>query len=329
MIFCFSLVWEYNAVALAKSEKKSRIPKPESAEARHAAEHAAAPPPAKSQATIGADLKAARAAQSITLKQVSEDTRISLRHLQNLEEGRYGDLPGGMYNRAFLRTYCVYLGLDPTHFLERYEAESTPQSEKPVKNKPRSEPIPAQPRQVPQLLIWTVMLLASIAGLYFSRGWIAQVFSPYFPQPPVSRIPVPPPTPAPAPSQAKEAQPTEPTTPAVNPANQPPATEPAAATTPVPAEPPPGTIRLSFEVVENCWMSLKGDGTNVYSDTLKPGDTPFFDAKEQFEMVLGNAGGIKLKINGRPAKPLGAPGAVVKVLINSANIPELLEKMLN
>jgi cytoskeleton protein RodZ len=315
---------------LAKRDKKSGILRLESADSRHAAEHPSAlPQPAKSPATLGADLKAARTEKNITLKQVSEDTRISLRHFQSLEDGRYSDLPGGMYNRAFLRSYCVYLGLEPADFLVRYEAESAPHSEKAVKSKPRSQPIVAQPRKVPQLLIWSLMLLASIAGLYFSRGWIAQVFSPYFSHRPTSHIPISAPTPAPAPSQAKVAQTTPPTTPAANPVDQPPVTAATSGTTTqVHAEPPPGTIRLSFEVVDPCWMSLTSDGTRVYSDTLHRGNTPFFDAKEQFEMVLGNAGGIKLKINGKAAKPLGVPGAVIKLLINAANIPELLEKMI-
>ncbi len=312
---------------MAKSDKKSRILGLESADSRHAAEYPTAlPQPDKSQATLSSDLKAARTEKNITLKQVAADTRISLRHLENLEEGRYSDLPGGVYNRAFLRSYCVYLGLEPADFLVRYEAESAPHSDKAAKSKPRSLPIAAQPRKVPQLLIWSMMLLASIAGLYFSRSWIAQIFSPYFSQPPTSRIPISAPTPAPTPSQAKEAQSTPPATPVANPAVQPPATAAPGTATQIPPEPPAGTIRLSFEVVDPCWMSLTSDGTRVYSDTLQPGNTPSFDAKEQFEMVLGNAGGIKLKINGKPAKPLGAPGAVIKLLINAANILELLEK---
>ncbi len=258
---------------------------------------------------------------------MSDDTHITLRQLQSLEDGRYGDLPGGMYNRAFIRMYCTYLGLEPEGFVARYEEESAPRTEKTVKAKPRPEPVPVKSWHVPQVLIWGIMLLASVVGVYFSHDWIAQVFSPYFAQAPAARIPLPPPTPATTPAQPKEALTLQTAPPAANPpADQ---AQPAAATeaaAPVPAEPPAGTIRLSFEVVDPCWMSLTSDGTRVYSDTLQPGSTPFFDAKEQFEMVLGNAGGIKLKINGKPAKPLGAPGAVIKLLINAASIPELLEK---
>jgi len=320
---------EYNAVALAKSDKQSRFLKLDPAEARHTAESQSAPlHSTPSKTSIGSDLKVARIEKEISLKQAAEETRISLRYLQSLEEGRHDDLPGGMYNRAILRNYCVYLGLEPDDFLPRFTAESAPHNEKAVKVKARSRPMPSQPIRIPPLLIWSIMLLASIVGLYVSRGWIAMVFSPYFSRPPAARLPVA--TPTGIPGQPKDAQ-----TATTNPAaavstDQPPVTEPAVppvSAAQLPAEPPPGTIRLQFEITRPCWMSLTSDGTRIYSDTLRPGQTPFFDAKDRFEMVLGNAGGIKLKINGMPAKSLGGPGAVIKLLINAANIPELLEKL--
>jgi cytoskeleton protein RodZ len=319
---------EYNAIALSKSDKQSRFLKLDPTESRHTAESQSAQPHSPpSKTPFGSDLKAARIEKEISLTQASKETRISLRYLQGLEEGQHGDLPGGMYNRAILRNYCVYLGLEPEEFLARFAAESAPHSEKAVKAKVHSQPAPEQPLRIPPLLIWSIMLLASITGLYFSRGWIAMVFSPYFSRPPAARLPVA--APAGTPNQAKETQAAAANPAAAVPADQTRGTEPAAppvvAAQP-PAEIPPGTIRLQFEVIQPCWMSLSGDGTRIYYDTLQPGQTLSFDAKDRFEMVLGNAGAIKLKINGKPAKPLGALGAVIKVLINAANIAELLEK---
>jgi cytoskeletal protein RodZ len=320
---------EYNAVALAKSDKQSRFLKLDPAEARHTAESQSAQQNLNpSKTSIGSDLKVARIEKKISLKQAAEETRISFRYLQGLEEGQHGDLPGGMYNRAILRNYCVYLGLDPEAFLARFNVETAPQSEKIVKVKAHSQPVPSQPLRIPPLLIWSVMLLVSIVGLYFSRSWISMVFSPYFSRPPAARLPIA--APAGTPSQPNKDAQTATTSPAAAvSADQQSTTVPVVPvpTEPQPpAEPPPGTIRLQFETTHPCWMSLTSDGNHVFYDTLHPGQTPFFDAKDRFEMVLGNAGAIKLKINGKPAKPLGSPGAVIKLLINAANIPELLEK---
>ncbi len=324
---------EYNAVALAKTDKRARTLGLDAAESRRPAEgHSAQPAVHQRPPALGVDLRAARENKNLTLNQISEETHISLRHLQSLEEGKYSNLPGGMYNRAFLRSYCTYLELDPAGFLARYEVEVGAHAEKPVKSKQRSPAVVSQPKRIPPLLIWSVMLLGSITGLYFSRGWIAQVFSPYFSQPPITRLPAAMPAPTPSPDKPKDAQAVPSTPPAGDVTTEPPpaessAKEPAAAAAAT-DEPPPGTIRLNFEVTGACWMSLKSDGTSVYSDTLQPGTSPSFDAKDHFEMVLGNAGAVKLKINGKQAKPLGSPGAVVKIVINAANIPDLLEKMI-
>jgi hypothetical protein len=59
---------------------------------------------------------------------------------------------------------------------------------------------------------------------------------------------------------------------------------------------------------------------------LQPGEVQSFDAAEKFQIVLGNAGGVRLKINGKPAKPLGKPGEVLKVLINEQNLQDILDK---
>jgi cytoskeleton protein RodZ len=298
------------------------------AETRHAAEspYVSNQSPV-SRKSLGQDLKLARLEKNITLKQVSLETHISLRHLENLEEGAYRDLPGGMYNRAFLRSYCVYLGLDPDRYLERYEIETAGHGEKVFKPRTHIQEMPSQSFKIPPLLVWSFMLLASIVGLYFSRGWISSVFSPYFSQPPVTRIPNTAQLPA---AQSKESPAVQPDAAAaagagqVQPDQIPSATGAAAAT--VPDEPPPGTIRLKFEVAQECWMSLTGDGTRLYYGILQPGETPYFDAKTDFYMILGNAGGVKIRINGKPAKAMGAPGAVIRQLINVETIPELMEK---
>ena len=62
--------------------------------------------------SLASELKAARERRNVVLSQIAEETRIGLRHLESLEEGRYSDLPGGIYNRAFIKAYCEFLNLD-------------------------------------------------------------------------------------------------------------------------------------------------------------------------------------------------------------------------
>ena len=262
--------------------------------------------------------------KQLELGQVAADTHISLRHFQSLEEGRYRDLPGGMYNRAFLRSYCVYLGLDSNEYLKRFEEESAPSSDKAVKTKVRTPQMPAPPLRIPPLLIWSVMLLVSVVGLYFSRRWIAAVFSPYFSHPPATRLAVSPPVLPPPPVKPAE---TLPATAAVKqPEQQPPAEDAVPAKANPTPEEVPGKIHLQFHALQACWISVIIDGNPISSKTLHPGDNSTYNANERFEIRLGNAGGVNLTINGKPAKPLGKPGEVLNLLIDAQSIPGLLEK---
>jgi cytoskeletal protein RodZ len=129
--------------------------------------------------SVASYLKSAREKQNISLAQMAADTKISQHYLESLEEGRYMDLPGGMYNRAFLRAYCERFNLNQQEVLNRYEAEISPPLDRLMKSKVH---IPKEDRSLnlSPVLIWSFMLLISATGLFFSRKWIADVFSPYF-----------------------------------------------------------------------------------------------------------------------------------------------------
>ena len=131
--------------------------------------------------TVASELKAEREKRNIPLAHIAAETRISLRHLESLEEGRYGDMPGGMYNRAFLKAYCEILKLNVPEIMQRYENElSLLASEKPSRTRVHVPPSRRRSFSVSPILIWGLMLAISATGLYFSRNWITAIFSPYF-----------------------------------------------------------------------------------------------------------------------------------------------------
>jgi len=277
---------------------------------------------------LGGLLKAARLAGNIPLQRAAEDTRISLRHLQSLEGGQYRDLPGGMYNRAFLKCYAAYLGLDSEALLRKYEQEFEPYIDKVARARTPGPYLSKEPFRFPPVLVWSLMFLVSVAGLWFSRGWIAAVFSPYFSQPPAAKMetrePSRPPVQPPAGGQA----PVPAATPAA-PAPNPPA-DPAAASVSVQASletPLAGALQLRVDTVERCWISVNGDGRRILAKLLQPGEGQSFSANTDFEIILGNAGGVKLKINGKPVRSLGPSGSVVRFTINADSIPNLLAKL--
>ncbi len=70
---------------------------------------------------LGQLLREAREQKGVSLEQVEEATRIRQKFLQALEEGNYGALPAEAYVTGFLRTYAVYLELDPEEMIALYE----------------------------------------------------------------------------------------------------------------------------------------------------------------------------------------------------------------
>jgi hypothetical protein len=74
-----------------------------------------------------------------------------------------------------------------------------------------------------------------------------------------------------------------------------------------------------------CWASFTVDGETVFARNLEPGEQQAFSANSRIFLVLGNAGGIRATLNGKPAKPFGKPGEVIKALISEATLPGFLE----
>lgn len=280
--------------------------------------------PSPAAGSLGSDLKAEREKRHITLAQIAAQTNISHRHLQSLEEGRFADMPGGMYNRAIIRAYCECLRMDPGPILQRYEAELSPAAEKTAKSRKRLPKDSKFERHYP-ILVWSIMLLLSAAGLFFSRKWIASVFSPYFSRPPASAAPYTPPRPEPAPpAAAPSAQPASPETAAPAAASSETSKENITAVQPAPSGAAP--FLLEVEAVEECWISVETDGQLSLSRLMRAGEKQSVTASERFLIHAGNAGGVRLKINGAEMRSLGKPGEVVKVQIDKTNLEQFIDR---
>jgi cytoskeletal protein RodZ len=73
---------------------------------------------------LGEVLRAAREARGVDIVRVERETKIRARYLQALEGGEYGELPGPVYTKGFLRNYGAYLGLDAEYLIDLYRLES-------------------------------------------------------------------------------------------------------------------------------------------------------------------------------------------------------------
>ena len=71
-------------------------------------------------ASIGEQLRLAREALGVPLREISDQTRITVRYLEAIESNDYGRLPGGVFNRSFIKAYARCVGYDEKEAIEGY-----------------------------------------------------------------------------------------------------------------------------------------------------------------------------------------------------------------
>jgi len=296
---------------------------------------------------FGARLRRAREARGITLRQIATSTKINLASLEWLERNDISKLPGGIFSRAFVRSYAQEVGLDPDEtvreFLAAFDEETvaagTPPALQPQKDAGEST-FESQQRMASTVLkLILVSLPLGAILLYFStRGG-----------------PAAPPEPAPARPAATRPRPPAPSAEAAPGANAgasdrtagepaPAAAEPApAAGEPAPAgstpasqaaaperapepQPPPadGSIRVEVAPTGTCWVSLTVDGTLVLARVMEPGERVSRRVTTEAVIQVGDAGAFAFSVNGRPGRPLGEAGQVRTVRITPGTYESLL-----
>jgi cytoskeletal protein RodZ len=73
--------------------------------------------------SFGEELRRERELRQISLREVAEATKINLRYLEALETNEFEHLPGGVFNRGFVRAYAQHIGVDPDAMVNAYLLE--------------------------------------------------------------------------------------------------------------------------------------------------------------------------------------------------------------
>ena len=115
--------------------------------------------------TLGEKLRQAREARGISISQVAEQTRISPLYIKSIEEDDYRTLPGGIFNKGFVKSYAKSVGVDEQEALADYAALIGSQN-----NQIADEPKIYRPQvltddSTPSSGLRTIVLAAIILGL--------------------------------------------------------------------------------------------------------------------------------------------------------------------
>jgi len=70
--------------------------------------------------SLGEKLREAREEREISISEVAEQTRISAIYLEAIERDDYGPLPGGIFNKGFIKSFAKCVGVDEAEALQDY-----------------------------------------------------------------------------------------------------------------------------------------------------------------------------------------------------------------
>lgn len=283
--------------------------------------------------TISAALKQAREHHGISLQDVSQAVKVPLRYLQALEgEGDRRLLADTMYLIPFLRTYATYLGLNPNGAVRQFISELQSREIAKVKIPLESPLSPAR------FSAWILPLAVLLGGLltvaFVLRSSELGTWWPFGQQEEVSSVFSPTEFAAPAEEDALQEAEAEDTrgntaeeqkeqeeqkeegTEAPAPA-LPSALPTIASSTPlleasrIP-QIPSGLHQLHVRAVEKTWLRIVIDEEQTQDMLLNPDQQMQWEARNNFTLTVGNAGGIEVTLDGNPLPPLGRPGEVVR-----------------
>lgn len=266
--------------------------------------------------SFGAWLRHQREARSVSLREIADSSKISLRYLDALETDRFDVLPAPVFARGFLREYARVVGLNPDEVVNLFLVALEDRQG----GSPRAEPARvARQRRSPNNFGYGLLLaLAVIAFLAVAAALSFYVERKGEPKAPATSF-----VPPSASSPVREAPAPEPRSAEVAPAPDVVAPAPAPATGPAanPATPPAATpLHLVLSFREDCWVETVVDGRRRTSELRAGGETVSIEAEEFVLLTLGNASAVAVEVDGRPfALPTNSSRVVRALRIDRAS----------
>jgi cytoskeletal protein RodZ len=253
---------------------------------------------------LGAKLREARERRGLSLQQIASATKISVTVLQALERNDVARLPGGIFSRAFVRSYAAEVGLDPEGAIQELIGQS-PQDAA-ASRRFAIEAVEdcravESDRQAASAVLRLVLISAPLAALVVYLGIVG------------ARRP-----PKPSAGLPMAAEATD---------------RPVATTVFAPDRPvattaglvgPSDGVSVSLAASGPCWVSVIADGKLALQREMQAGERHTVEIRRDSILTIGDAAAMTLTLNGTAARPLGRPGQVVTLRLNPSNFKEHL-----
>jgi cytoskeleton protein RodZ len=276
----------------------------------------------RASSDFGGKLREARERRGVSLRQIANATKIAVSVLEALERNDISRLPGGIFGRAFVRSYAIEVGLDPETTIQEFIAQFPNDSV--TVGHPASHPVEdhqavESDRRMAGVFLWLILVSVPVAGavLYFATAGRRDAPN----EPPPAEVTTPAPESRPAVDQPPRSSAS---TPEPAPASAPPVTPPPV--TPAPVTAAAGdALTVSMTAKGPCWVSATVDGQRMIERLMQPGERSTFAVKREIVLTAGDGGALAVTLNGAAAKPLGKPGEVVTARYNLANFKNYVQ----
>lgn len=264
---------------------------------------------------LGEEFRSAREARSLSLSDVAERLHIRSVYLAAIEDEDWHVIGAPVYVRGFMRTYARFLGLDPEAAVARFSSTVPAGTPAATVSRPAA-PAAAEKRAAGERSSPSLAAVLSIVVAVAVVLFVGYEFYQYKAGGPAA-VPV-------AEGTGEAAQSVAAAAPAADSEATPAAADaspagsgelaaipPLASPAPVRAVPGAAKHGLSLNVTETSWLRISIDGTVVLEGTLPKGAAKSFNGKVA-DVRVGNAGGVRIAVNGKTQPPLGASGDVVE-----------------
>lgn len=252
--------------------------------------------------SLGQKLRAAREARGLSISEVAEQTRIAPLYIESIERDDYKPLPGGIFNKGFVRSFARCVGFDEQEALADYkkiEAQFRPEGEELLR---KYTPEVLTDDRAAQSSLPTILFAGLIIAL-FSGGILLLVnYIQRSNETPLSTAPQ-------TASNASNIQPA----------------------VPRPDVPTMQTAKIEFRSeTEPISLSATADGKTSI-DVIPPGASKSFEPRESLRLSYSKSltGSARLFLNGKPIELPSAPAnpkrAAIEIQIDAGNIGKIWE----
>jgi cytoskeletal protein RodZ len=263
-------------------------------------------------ASFGERLKKEREKRGMTLEDVSGVTKVSVRNLRALEQEKFDQMPGGIFNRGFVRAYAKHLGLDDDQVVADYleaAGESVPTLDPPGIPVPPHTPEkavapPSNPQESPAQVPWAALIGLVVLGTvvlgfwsYHSHRRAAENGPGTEPATTAHFVESPQASPVPA-----------------DPATASAASQPVSGSAAGPGAQTPAASSVGFDLAlrahDEVWLSSAVDGKPPSESIMEDGQSITVHASDRAILKVGNAAALDVVFNGQKIPVRAAEGEV-------------------